>query len=140
MTPQRDQAIQTPCPSRRHPKRRLSPIPTLQKNATQSLRPSHRHLSAHRGGTLSRVTPIRNQQNTASRSLGPSRRDREHRRLSAHQATLSRISPMQVESDNSDQSIDQILQEIQTLERIANRLDHLYSLCDKLVRRGDSNS
>lgn len=139
MTPQRDQATQTPCPSRRHPKCCLSPIPTLQNKATESLGPSHRCLSAHQGGTLSRLSPIQNQRNNASQSLGPSHRDCDHC-LSAHQATLSHISPMQVGSENSDQSIDQISQEIQTLERIANPLNHLYSLHDKLVHRGDSNS
>jgi len=33
------------------------------------------------------------------------------------------------------QSLDDVLQEIQTLERIANRLSHLYSLRDNLIRR-----
>lgn len=147
MTPQRYQIFQSPCPSRQHPKRRLSPIPTLQNNATpqrhqaiQSPCPSRRHpkrclspiptlssgpsrqrLAAHQAPA--HLSPNRNQQNNASRSLSPSRRD-----------------PLQVESDNSDQTIDQISQEIQTLERIANRLNHLYSLRDKLVRRQDSNS
>lgn len=145
MTPQRDQPTSTPCPSRRHHKRHLSPIATLpiatlEKNPIQSLGPSRRRLSAPQAATLSRQSPIRDQKKTASRSLRPSHRNREHRRMSAHQATLSHISSMRVGSDNSDQSIDQISQEIQTLERIANRLNHLYSLRDKFVRRGDSHS
>ena len=147
MTPQWHWIFQSPCPSCQHPKCRLSPIPTLQNNATpqqwhqaiQSLCPSRQHpkcclspiptlslgpscqcLAAHQAPAC--LSPIWNQQNNASQSLSPSCWD-----------------PMQVESDNSDQTIDQISQEIQTLERITNRLNHLYSLCDKLVCRGDSN-
>ena len=140
MTPQRDLATSTPCPSRQHRKRHLSPIATLQQNPIQSLGPSRRRLSAPQAATHSHLSPIRDQPNAASHSLRPSRRNREHRRMSAHQATLSHISSMRVGSDKSNQSIDQISQEIQTLERIANRLNHLYSLRDKLVRRGDSHS
>ncbi|KIM39919.1 hypothetical protein M413DRAFT_29076 [Hebeloma cylindrosporum] len=36
---------------------------------------------------------------------------------------------------DSEPPIDQVLQEIQTLERIANRLDHLYSIRDRLIHR-----
>jgi len=63
----------------------------------------------------------------------------KHLQLPPSQAMIT-IFPIphqqQARSDSSDQSIDQILQEIRTLERIANRLNDLYSLRDKLIRRG----
>jgi hypothetical protein len=59
----------------------------------------------------------------------------DHNRLQIP-ATLSPFQPHpQVQYDHSDQSIDQVLQEIWTLERIANRLNDLYSLLDRLIRR-----
>ena len=146
MTPQQHQMFQSPCPLCQHPKCCLSPIPTLQNNAPQwhqaiqspcslcwhpkhclssiptpSSGPSHQHLAAHQAPT--HLIPIQNQQNNGSWSLSPYRQD-----------------PMQVESDNSDQTIDQISQAIQMLERITNCLNHLYLLHDKLVHREDSNS
>jgi hypothetical protein len=66
-----------------------------------------------------------------------------HPQLLAPQAVITTLSPFpphpQVQSDASDaasESINQVLQEIRTLERIANRLNDLYSLRDRLIRRG----
>ena len=49
--------------------------------------------------------------------------------------TLGSFSPnAQMESWPSDESISQVLQEIRTLERIANRLNDLYCLHDRLLQ------
>ena len=53
----------------------------------------------------------------------------------AVRVSISSFTP-DVHPDLSDQSITQILQEIQTLECIANWLNYLYSLGDRINCRG----
>jgi hypothetical protein len=56
-------------------------------------------------------------------------------RLSAPEEVIATPTP-RLDTPDSDQPIDWVLQEIRTLEHIANRLDHLYSIRDNLIRRG----
>jgi hypothetical protein len=65
-------------------------------------------------------------------SRSTSRQHRNHFLL----PSPAEVFTTQPKSEESDQPIFQVLQEIRTLERIANRLNDLYHLRDRLIRRG----
>lgn len=72
---------------------------------------------------------------TTSRSESTSRQHHKHFILASPASPADIFTP-QPKSEESDQPIFQVLQEIRTLERIANRLTDLYQIRDRLIRRG----